>query len=266
MTGLEPKKECQALDRQQSPPGGWEELVLSGLRKNTIYLLKGPPASGKTVFCFTVALELMKAGNKVICIKTDIPPEECQKHMAHGFNIDLGCPAIKGLFRLIDAYSWRLQKNSTVLNITDLGQATHILFEVLGGEKQNSFLILDSLSSFVLYNELNSVVKWVEVIIAKMREKGMPGIIVVEEGIHDDAIINMLSVFVDGILETKLVEVEGSLKRFFRVFGMRTGQHSTAWVPFEITSKDLFKLKPEESAEQAEAHGIFGKALTQGGG
>lgn len=103
-------------------------------------------------------------------------------------------------------------------------------------------LVIDSISTLLTYNNEGSIQKFLQVIMARAKEWHSVGLYIAEYGVHSEAFYNSLRFMVDGVLEMKMYEVGGELKRFFRVHTFKMAGHNTRWVPFTIGQHREFVL------------------------
>jgi len=84
--------------------------------------------------------------------------------------------------------------------LTEIGLA---LSEVLTGTKnpKDKFLYLDSLSTLLIYNDLETIVKFVHFLTTRIRLFGIVGIIMCVEKIMEEKLFNILSEICDIIIE-----------------------------------------------------------------
>jgi KaiC/GvpD/RAD55 family RecA-like ATPase len=216
----------------------FEKVVDRGLPKGSILLLRGVPSSGKTIFCLTLVKELLEYGTRCIYVTTELPPDALKKQAHSEFGWDLSRDEKEGRLLFLDGYSWRLGKTGPyVLDLSSLTQVGHALFELFRKESGRFFFVFDSLTSLMLYNRPENVTQFMQVQVARLREKSAGGILVLEAGVSDQQTINLLSFFVDGLFELAVREEQGTLHGYFRVFAVRSASHRKNWMPFSISDR-----------------------------
>lgn len=220
-----------------------EKIIEGGLRLNTVYLLRGVPASGKTLFALTVANELMLNGKPVIYLTTELSPEELKESTKAGFGWDFGEFERKGLLLLLDGYSWRLgkadqkERRADITSLSDMSVSLNRWIEEYGRKAngQRILVVFDTVSSLLLHNDLADVVKFMQLQVARFREAKVSGLLLLEAGISDESVIERLSFFVDGVFETRLRQADSDIERQFRVLAVRRAMHYAGWLPFRPT-------------------------------
>lgn len=216
----------------------FEKVIDNGLPKGSILLLRGVPSSGKTIFCLTLVKELLENGTRCIYVTTELPPDALKKQAYSEFGWDLAKDEREGRLLFLDGYSWRLGKTGPhVLDLSSLTQVGHSLFELFRKESGRFFFVFDSLTSLMLYNKPANVTQFMQVQVARLREKNAGGVLVLEAGVSDQQTINLLSFFVDGLFELAVREEQGTLHGYFRVFAVRNASHRKSWMPFAICGK-----------------------------
>lgn len=220
----------------------FERIMDGGLRENTIYLVRGLPGTGKTALCTTLMREMLEKGEDVVYLTTELPPATFMAHAKHGFGIDFEPYVKEGRLQFLDACSWKTGgTGKDLLDVSDLMTMSHelggLLAEVNGKKRKRFFLFFDSVTSLLLYNPVEVVIKFLQVLVARMRETGnpdVPGMFTLETGVHDEKVVNMMSFFMDGVFETRLVPVDSDYRREFRVMALKTGAHRLGWLPVKI--------------------------------
>jgi len=222
--------------------GDFERIMDGGLRENTLYLVRGLPGSGKTAFCMTLMREMLEGGKDCVYLTTELSPKSFTDHARHGFGWDFEPFEREGRLQFLDACSWKSGGGGAgALDASDLMTMSHELGRLLSDVNERKrgkfFLFFDSVTSLLLYNPVEVVVKFLQVLATRMRETGnpdLPGIFTLEEGVHDEKVMNALSFFMDGIFETRLVPVDADFRREFRVTALKTATHRMKWLPVKI--------------------------------
>jgi len=85
-------------------------------------------------------------------------------------------------------------------HLTDLGIALTQALENIE-RKEEKFLILDSISTLLIYNDFETVAKFVHFIVSRLRVFGLVGLIISVEKILDEKMINILMEICDEVIE-----------------------------------------------------------------
>jgi len=87
-------------------------------------------------------------------------------------------------------------------HLTDLGITLTEAINVLKN-KERKFVIIDSLSTLLVYNDLETVARFMHFIISKLRVFGLVGILISIEKQIDEKAVNLLIEMCDEIIEVK---------------------------------------------------------------
>jgi len=90
-------------------------------------------------------------------------------------------------------------------------------------------------STLLLYIPADLVVRFIPILIAKCKQAKSTQILILEEGVHDQEIVNTLSYLSDGVIEMKM---EGT-KRFMRITKMKSISCTRDWIEYEISDAGL---------------------------
>ncbi|MEM0333241.1 MAG: hypothetical protein QXX30_02120 [Candidatus Aenigmatarchaeota archaeon] len=85
-------------------------------------------------------------------------------------------------------------------HLTDLGIALTEALETME-KKESKFLILDSISTMLVYNDFESVAKFVHFIITRLRIFGLVGLLISIEKLIDERMLNVLKEMCDEVVE-----------------------------------------------------------------
>jgi KaiC/GvpD/RAD55 family RecA-like ATPase len=162
-------------------------------------LLTGPPGVGKQYFCIDLANYYLKKGENVIFLTSETSPEDIEKR---GADIGVDLSANSANLYYVDCYSWSLRQAAPtspqerkVIRITNPENLNEIIVKVerimgiFGGRIR---LIAHSLSPFFLHNEDKDVIKFVQLLVTRVKEDGSFIITTLQEGVHSPSTVNTL--------------------------------------------------------------------------
>jgi len=248
----EPESKEASNERKQTfQPQLLQSLVSEGLPKGSNVSLIGPPGVGKTIFCENLASDFLKNDGHCIYITLDKAPDDI-KNDFQTLERNLSKKESKRRLVFVDGFGWLVGKSEENYRIENLANLTELSIRIASAAcdlEGQVLLIFDSISPLPVYNPENVVVKFLQLLLARVKDwKGM-GIYVVQEGVHSNEFCNTLGYLVDGILDMKLAEEDGRITRYFRIRSLKFAPHETKWIPFEIQPDRKIRLKPEPGGD-----------------
>ncbi len=218
-----------------------DELLGGGLPPKSTILLIGPPGSGKSTFCQQFIYVGLKNTEPAFYITLDASPEDVSKNMQE-FKWDITPFMKQKKMYFLDAYSWKIgggKETESVRVINgglDINNINMTLADILEKINANSKRgIFDSVSTLLLYTPQELVVRFIPILVAKAKNLNSTQILVLEEGVHEEKLVNTLSYMVDGVIKMKM---EGN-KRMLQVSKMRGSSCPRDWFEVRITKDGL---------------------------
>jgi KaiC/GvpD/RAD55 family RecA-like ATPase len=215
-------------------------IMTGGFPENSTILIRGAPGTGKSTLCQQFITSGLKTNQPAVYITLDTSPDDIVENMKRFCEIKKFIDNHSMIF--LDAYSWKtgggkdeewkrvlqggLDINS--LNVT----LSNILKKMSEKEKRSVF---DSVSTLLLYIPVDLVVRFIPILIAKCKQSKSTQVIIIEEGVHEEEIVNTLSYLSDGVIEMKM---DGP-KRFMRVTKMRGSSCTRDWLEYSIKDNGL---------------------------
>ncbi len=217
-----------------------DKILTGGFPENSTILLRGSPGTGKSTLCQQFMAKGLKSSQPGIYITLDTAPDDILKNMKRFNGIEQHISNKNMIF--LDAYSWKVGggKNEVWkrvlqggLDINSLNvMLSDMLKDMTEKEKRSVF---DSVSTLLLYIPSDLVVRFIPILIAKCKQARSTQVLILEEGVHDDEIVNTLSYLADGVIEMKM---EGP-KRYMRISKMRGSSCSHDWIEYSIEDSGL---------------------------
>ena len=137
----------------------------------------------------------------------------------------------------VDMYSWllgeRSQERFQIDNASDMASISVVLSSAAEAAGPRAFVVFDSISSLLSYNSEELCTRFMKSHLARMKKHGDIGAYAFELGMHSNAFYNEIRSSFDGVIDLKLDEMDGELRRFIRVYSYR-GAHETKWFRFLI--------------------------------
>ncbi|MDY6768641.1 MAG: RAD55 family ATPase [Candidatus Nanohaloarchaea archaeon] len=220
------------VEREPTGVAGLDEALSGGFPENASVLLVGPPGAGKTTFLDQFAYQGLEEGEKVLYITLDSPPEEV-KETARYFGWDYDEFGDNIVF--LDGYSWReggdVEGRFAIEGPADLDEMNITLADAMQElGKGRKRVVLDSVSTLVLYTDPSSAVKFLQVVSAKSKASNSNLLMTLEEGVHEEKTISTLNYVADGLLRMTVDDED----RQVMVQRMVKTEHSSEWLDFTI--------------------------------
>lgn len=166
-------------------------MPLLQLPTNSASIVVGPPLSGKKQLLFNYMIEGLKNKEPVIFLLTDTSPEEIKRELVKN-KIFYG-PFAK-ILRFIDCYSQQAgnpiqdtidtKRISGPIALNEISIALAQLEAEFYKISPKHRIIFDSLSTLLMYSNPQMVGRFLQVLIAKIRNAGGSVLFTLEEGMH----------------------------------------------------------------------------------
>jgi len=203
---LEVDEEMPVLRKNRASTGIKElDVILEGgYHRPANAMLIGPTGMEKSVFAYHFAASADPKKENVFFICGDSSPSEIIKKAAD-FNINMN----KDNIHFIDCYSAtlggrrELESTEKIKMLSGPGALNDLSLELNEALKKstgkNQRFIFQTLSTFVLYNPLDSIRKFMNVIEGRLKGAGATTLYTVEEGVHDKQVLTLLERGMDEI-------------------------------------------------------------------
>jgi len=209
-----------------------------GLPKGSNILVLGPLGLGKSSFCRSFICEGLKRGEPCLFITLDDDPKKIREKLTKQLGEPIETYEEKGLFRLVDAYSWSSMTQAqnelyAVNGILELTQLSGIISDAsydLGQtvqKKMGGRRVIDSISSLMINFDLAGVQRFLNQIARTALSLGdVTTLFLMEDGTISEQGLNHIKYTMDGIIEFNHYQHQ----RAVRVNSMKWSRYDSDWV------------------------------------
>lgn len=216
-----------------------DRMMTGGFPDNSTILIRGAPGTGKSTLCQQFITSGLATKQPGIYVTLDNSPEDIINNMKRFGKVDSFISDQTIIF--LDAYSWKIGggKDESWKKVLqgglDINSINVMLSEILTKLNKDNRSVFDSVSTLLLYIPADLVVRFIPILIAKCKQSRSTQVLILEEGVHDEEIVNTLSYLSDGVIEMKM---EGP-KRFMRIAKMRGSSVPRDWMEYDIKDAGL---------------------------
>jgi KaiC/GvpD/RAD55 family RecA-like ATPase len=197
-------------------------------------LLIGPPSVVKTHFALRYLADRLQAKEPATYSTTLWSPKQIRELLG-----EIGGKQAASQIRIADGVSCVTAKPSSepysFKNLYDLNTINLVLLQAIA-DLENGHICLDNLTTLMTYSAPLSVIKFIQVLCARVKNSGVTGIYLIEEGVHANAIVATLRFTVDGVIEIQDEETKGSLVHKIRLAHLRGVRVDSRWLIYNKKS------------------------------
>jgi len=220
------------------------DKVLGEIQGGSNILLIGPAMCGKDALVYDILCAGLINGEGSILVTTEemggsvlkqFKQDELDTSMERVGIVD--CVSASLGIEIADVENVRMA--TSPLDITGIGVKISQFFEQfhMRDRVQKTRLIVNSLSTMLMYSNLQTVFRFLHVFTGRIKVADAIGIYVLENGMHDDKTVATLKPLFDGVIE---IGEEGD-QFFIRV---KMGAKPTEWIGYDIDrTKNVTQLK-----------------------
>ncbi len=220
---------------------------LGVIREGTNLMMIGPPMSRKDELLDAILAHNLGVHDGVIIVSTREPGERVvEGFAAHGINfevVNIGIvDCVTKTLGMNAPDTAHIKRASSPVDLTGIGVKISQFFEdfLVKRELKNVRLTINSLSTILMYSNLQTVFRFLHVFTGRVKAASGFGIFVVEDEMHDVQTIATLKQLFDGLIEIK----EFGDSYAMRVVGMTA--KPTPWYEYDIEGTNIKLSKPEQ--------------------
>ncbi|RJS85624.1 hypothetical protein CW702_00860 [Candidatus Bathyarchaeota archaeon] len=237
---------------KRAPSGipGLDDLIQGGFPRGTNVLLMGAPMTGKSTMAMQFLYKGLTYGDAGIFISTSDTAEDVRARMS-SFGWDPAPYEEKGVMKYVDCYGMMvdsklrdtpsIKRVPSLLSFTSMSVALSELSGHFWKMRKNVRIVLDSVSSLLMYTNPEAVVRFLHVLLGKFKRINAVSILILEEGMHDKRVETTLQQLSDGTF--RLIRKNGD--RFLICLGLASTKCTTQEIPITITDEGLKVIRRE---------------------
>ena len=217
-----------------------DEALNGGFVRPSNLMIAGAPLCGKKELALKIVNHGLQTNDGVIYVSTSQTAEEMRLHW-----LKYGLKPVweeNGQVKFVDCYSKMLgiQCSDTpsirrVSSLLDFTKLTVTIAELCSNfilKKRPAMMVMDSLSSLLIYSSLQTVMRFLHIFTGKLRKQNVLSFFLIEEGTHDESTFNLLKTFSNGIIKM------GSNPNIIRFEGFIRSNKTPIF--YEVTENDVF--------------------------
>lgn len=210
---------------------GLNQLLKGGIPAGSMVLVIGAPGSGKSTLGKQFLFDSLTKQRPSVLVDTFEPLELAKETMAA---FGWGGPILDQMI-FLDCYSWRTgqvkQKYSaSPKNLTDSSLVLSDLLREMIDASSRARFVIDSFSDFVLHAGAAQAQKFLESIKAKLAERRVTSLVMLEAGVHEEKVNAVLEYVTDGTIRMQYEE-QGRSLMVSRMLGTPA---TMKWIPFTL--------------------------------
>jgi len=194
-------------------------------------LIIGPPGVIKTVLALRYLADRLQHDEPALFATTLWSPMQVRDTIS-----EFGEKKGKSALNIVDGVSCVTAQSSqetfAFQNLYDLNTINLVLQQTIA-EMNNGHLCLDNLTTLMTYSAPLSVIKFLQVLCARVKDSGVTGLYLLETGVHTEEVVNTLRFSVDGVIEVRDEEEKNQLVHKIRLAHLRGIQVDTRWLVYE---------------------------------
>jgi KaiC/GvpD/RAD55 family RecA-like ATPase len=209
-----------------------DQMMLGGIPAGSLCLVLGPPGAGKSILSKRFLYTGVEEKKDTFLVATSEGEDRVLETMQL-FNWDRG---LEKYLHFLDCYSWKSGKSkskhsASLMSLTDVSVGiTSIIDEAGVQPEDDSRIVIDSFTDVINYGGAERALRLLDTIRTKLQTRGVTGLVLLEEGVHDEKTVKSVEYATDGTIRMKFSE-QG---RFMMVSRLAATPLSPKWIAFTI--------------------------------
>lgn len=244
------------------------DQIIAKLPQGRTYMLLGTAGVGKSVFLHKIIGLYLNNGKPCIYAAFDEHPDQVKVAMSK-FIKNLDAYENEGLLSFIDCYSCtgglKSSEKYYINSPGDINGLNLMLTNMIGNMSatESVKIFLDSATAVFIHCEAESVQRFLFALSAKLKPKNGSLFFTLGEGAVAEVVQKRLEQIADGLIEFKLGEVGGRVRRYYRVSKVRGTMYFDSWLPFFIGKESIFLAPPDEPDAEKRFWEVFSLIAAQ---
>jgi KaiC/GvpD/RAD55 family RecA-like ATPase len=209
-----------------------DQMMLGGLPVGSLCLVLGPPGAGKSILSKRFLYTGVEAKKDTFLVATSEGEDRALETMQL-FNWDKG---VANHMHFLDCYSWKSGKSkskysASLTSLTDVSVGITSIIDDAGVQPEDdSRIVIDSFTDVINYGGAERALRLLDTVHTKLQTRGVTGLVLLEEGVHDEKTVKSMEYATDGTIRMKFSE-QG---RFMMVSRLTATPLTPKWIAFTI--------------------------------
>jgi KaiC/GvpD/RAD55 family RecA-like ATPase len=209
-----------------------DQMMLGGIPVGSLCLVLGPPGAGKSILSKRFLYTGVEAKKATFLVATSEGEDRALETMEL-FNWNKG---VEKHLHFLDCYSWKSGKSkskhsATLTSLTDVSVGITSIIDEAGVQPEDeSRIVIDSFTDVINYGGAERALRLLDTVHTKLQTRGVTGLVLLEEGVHDEKTVKSMEYATDGTIRMKFSE-QG---RFMMVSRLTATPLTPKWIAFTI--------------------------------